>query len=125
MLKHSHPFGYHVSDKCKESIWTDSYGNFANLLPLFISENNDDGFLFERFHVTISSKKHTPKKEINTIHLWTNAFDIFMSIYLAKFSHMSLLLIKYGYNIRAISKQFGFQAAKSYDEHFRQVRNEF
>jgi hypothetical protein len=30
--------------------------------------------------------------------------------------------IKYGSNIKHLAKQFGFQAAKSYDESFRKVR---
>jgi hypothetical protein len=45
-----------------------------------------------------------------------------MSIYLTNQSNSVLDLIKYGNNIRNMAKQFGFQAAKSYDESFRTVR---
>lgn len=121
ILKNSLPLGYHVNDKCKNLIWSDNYINFGNLLPQFIDEDDCNDVLFENSNFTIS-KKQNSKKEIVNIHQWSNAFDIFLSLYIQKFPNLVLSLIKYGYNIRAMSKQFGFQAVKVYDEHFRQVR---
>lgn len=45
-----------------------------------------------------------------------------MSIYYVKYPNSTLGLIKYAYNIRAMSKQFGFHMARSYDETFSRVR---
>ena len=61
-------------------------------------------------------------KQFLSIHQWTAAFDIFMSIYYVKYPNYNLGLIKHAYNIRAMSKQFGFNMARSYDETFRMVR---
>jgi hypothetical protein len=54
---------------------------------------------------------------------WAKAHDIFMSIYLTNQSNSVLDLIKYGNNIRNMAKQFGFQAAKSYDASFGSTEN--
>ena len=61
-------------------------------------------------------------KQFLSIHQWTAAFDIFMSIYYVKYPNYILGLIKHAYNISAMSKQFGFNMARSYDETFRMVR---
>ena len=45
-----------------------------------------------------------------------------MSIYYLKYPNSILALIKYGANIRLMSKQFGFKIAKLYDNVFRRVR---
>ena len=60
-------------------------------------------------------------KQFFSIHQWTAAFDIFMSLFIVKSPESSLGLIKYAYNVRAKSKQFGFPIAKSYDENVRKV----
>jgi hypothetical protein len=49
------------------------------------------------------------------------AFDIIMSMYYAKYPNSILGLIKYAYNIKAMSTQFGFHMTRSYDETFRRV----
>ena len=57
-----------------------------------------------------------------SIHQWTSNYDIFISIYYEKCAHVIVSLIKYGFNMRTMSKQFGFPVAKEYDENFRKVR---
>ncbi|XP_063425335.1 uncharacterized protein LOC134708617 [Mytilus trossulus] len=120
MLRHSIPLDYHVSSKVKSDVWCDNYVNFALLLP----SNNDDtcneSTLFENLNITISNRKSN--KELLSIHQWTNAFDIFMSIYLEKNLRSSIALIKYGFNVRSLCKSLGFQAAEVYDEKFRKIR---
>ncbi|CAG2209039.1 unnamed protein product [Mytilus edulis] len=118
MLKHSIPIYFHVSCKLKDDVWADNYVNFAFLLPSNIEE--DSSTLFENFNITISNRKN--KRELQSIHQWMNAFDIFMSIYLGKSLNSALALVKYGYTIRGLCKSLGFQAAKTYDEKFRRVR---
>ncbi|CAG2244766.1 unnamed protein product [Mytilus edulis] len=115
MLKHSIPIDFHVSCKLKDDVWADNYVNFAFLLPSNIEE--DSSTLFENFNITISNRKN--KRELQSIHQWMNAFDIFMSIYLGKSLNSALALVKYGYTIRGLCKSLGFQAAKTYDEKFR------
>ena len=118
ILKHYLPLDFHVNDKM---IWAEQYIDFACLLPNNQCED-DNNILLETLNVTITGRKNVNKKELLSILQWTNAFDIFMSIYLSKFPDLILALIKYGFNIRSMSKQFGFPAVKIYDENFRRVR---
>jgi len=113
------PLGFNVSDKIKKDIWSDSYVDLVTLSPNF-NEDEDDDVLFKTKSVKISTIAKT--KQFLSIHQWTAAFDIFMSIYYVKYPNSILGLIKYAYNIRAMSKQFGFHMARSYDETFRRVR---
>ena len=93
------------------------YVDFASVLP----SDKDDGdkigeVLFENNNVTISKKKN--KKDMLSIWQWAIAYDICMSTYMTNHLNSVLELIKYGNNIRNMAKQFGFQAAKSYDASF-------
>ncbi|VDI64888.1 Hypothetical predicted protein [Mytilus galloprovincialis] len=120
MLRHSIPLDYHVSSKVKSDVWCDNYVNFALLLPSNIDDTCNESTLFENLNITISNRKSN--KELLSIHQWTNAFDIFMSIYLEKNLRSARALIKYGFNVRSLCKSLGFQAAKVYDEKFRKIR---
>ncbi|XP_052071352.1 uncharacterized protein LOC127709726 [Mytilus californianus] len=120
MLRHTIPLDYHVSNKVKSDVWCDNYVNFALLLPSNIDDTCNESTLFENLNITISNRK--PNKELLSIHQWTNAFDIFMSIYLEKNLRSAKALIKYGFNVRSLCKSLGFQAAKLYDEKFRKIR---
>ncbi|CAG2215629.1 unnamed protein product [Mytilus edulis] len=119
ILQNTLPLGFNVDEKIRRDIWSDSYLDLIKLLPNFNEEENDD-ILFSTKSVEIS--KNANAKQLTNIHLWTAAFDIFMSIHHVKYPHLILSLIKYAYNIRVMSKQFGFLMARSYDEAFRRVR---
>jgi len=121
ILKQSLPLDFHVNNKTRGMIWAEQCIDFTCLLPNNQCED-DNNILLEILNVTITSRKNVNKKELLSIHQWTNAFDICMSIYLSKFPDLILALIKYGLNIRSMSKQFGFQAVKIYDENFRRIR---
>jgi hypothetical protein len=45
-----------------------------------------------------------------------------MSIYISKYPNLALDLIKYGNNIKKLSVDHGFHAAKYHDEEFRKLR---
>lgn len=121
MLNNTLPLGYHVNDATKQKIWNHCYVDFYALLPNFnLDEEDDDDILYKNRRIKIS--KTSKPKELLTMHQWNEAFDIFISIYLLKYPTLALPLIKYGSNIRLMSKQFGFKLAKSYDETFRRVR---
>ncbi|VDI80146.1 Hypothetical predicted protein [Mytilus galloprovincialis] len=119
ILQNTLPLGFNVDEKIRRDIWSDLYLDLIKLLPNFNEEENDD-ILFSTKSVKISTTAKA--KQLTNIHLWTAAFDIFMSIHHVKYPHLILSLIKYAYNIRAMSKQFGFHMARSYDEAFRRVR---
>lgn len=91
----------------------------THLLPNFNNQHEDE-ILFKSKAVKIST--NVKSKHFFSIHQWTTAFDIFMSLFIVKSPESSLGLIKYAYNIRAMSKQFGFTMAKSYDENVRKLR---
>lgn len=121
LLKNSIPLGFNVNEKHRSLICGDMYVDFSSLLPSYKDDEDKVGeVLFENNNVTISNRKN--KKDMFSIWQWANAYDIFMSIYLSNHSNSVLDLIKYGNNIRNMAKQFGFQAARAYDESFRKVR---
>ena len=68
------------------------------------------------------STSHKPSKQLATIHQWTNCFDIFMSIYLLKFTDRVQQILKYANMIRSLSAKVGFEAAHYYDEEFRKLK---
>ncbi|CAC5388025.1 unnamed protein product [Mytilus coruscus] len=84
------------------------------------NEDENDDILVRTKTVKISTTAKA--KQFTNIHQWTAAFDIFMSIHHVKYPNLNLSLIKYAYNITAMSKQFGFHMARSYDEAFCRVR---
>ncbi|VDI72932.1 Hypothetical predicted protein, partial [Mytilus galloprovincialis] len=93
--------------------------DFAALLPQTQST--------EEIHVIATGVKlmttsNSNPKAISSMHQWNNAFDIFLSIYLTKYPHMMLDLIKYGNNMRKLGYESGIQAVKLYDEEFRKLR---
>lgn len=119
LLNNSLPLGFNVSEKARRDIWADNYVDLTHLLPNF-NDQHEDEILFKSQTVKIST--NVKSKQFFSIYQWTAAFDIFMSLFIVKSPESSLGLIKYAYNIRAMSKQFGFPMAKSYDENFRKVR---
>ncbi|CAC5409089.1 unnamed protein product [Mytilus coruscus] len=96
LLKNTLPLGFNVSEKIRKDIMSDSYVDFVTLSPNF-NEDEDDDVLFR--------SKAIP-----------------MSIYYVNHPEHILSLIKYAYNVRAMSKQYGVNMAKAYDETFRKVR---
>lgn len=119
LLNNSLPLGFNISEKTKRDIWADNFVDLTHLLPNF-NDQHEDEILFKSQTVKIST--NVKSKQFFSIYQWTAAFDIFMSLFIVKSRESSLGLIKYAYNIRAMSKQFGFPMAKSYDENFRKVR---
>ncbi|CAG2250747.1 unnamed protein product [Mytilus edulis] len=116
LLRNTLPLGFNVSEKIRKDIMSDSYVDFVTLSPNF-NEDEDNDVLFKSKAVKIST--YAKPKQLFSIHQWTAAFDIYMSIYYVNHQEHILSLIKYAYNVRAMSKQFGFNMAKSYDETFR------
>lgn len=91
----------------------------THLLPIFNYQHEDE-ILFKS--EAVKSSTNVKSKQFFSIHQCTAAFDIVMSLFIAKSPESSLRLITYTYNIRAMSKQFGFTIARSYDKNCRKVR---
>lgn len=116
------PLGYNVSDKVKSGIWANQYVDFDKLQPNYHDESESVQVVSGSNEIKIQTQQKT--KQLYSIHQWTNSFDVFMTIYLQKHKswNTALALIKYGNNIRNMSQNFTFQAAKVYDEEFRKLR---
>lgn len=62
------------------------------------------------------SKPKTP------IQQWTDAFLIYMAIYIEKYLEQAPRLLKYCFFIREMHKMFGNKSWRVYDENFRMLR---
>ena len=119
-ITQSLPLGYNVSEKIKQSIWCEQ---FVELGQLCGPQQPSETIFFQNADASLKiCSGPKPSKILNSIHQWTNCFDIFMSIYLSKFSDRALQLIKYANMIRGMSAKLGFEAARYYDEEFRKLR---
>ncbi|XP_062621178.1 uncharacterized protein LOC134282804 [Saccostrea cucullata] len=120
LVKNALPLAYHVSDKLKNSVFDDVYVDFAALLPHV--KRPDEVHDISSGVKLLTNCHSTPIKTLFNVHQWNNAFDIYMSLYITKYPSLALDLIKYGNNIRKLALDFGFQAARFYDEEFRKLR---
>lgn len=57
-----------------------------------------------------------------SIQQWTDAFLIFMGIFIQKYPEQAPHLLKYCYFIREINKMSGDKDWKIYDENFRMLK---
>lgn len=73
--------------------WFDKYIDLVALLPNF--QDDKDDILYENSSLKISNK--VKSTQLLSILEWSNAFDIFMSIYILKHANWALSLIKYAY----------------------------
>ena len=128
-VKHSLPLGYNVPDRIKNAIMSNQFVDFAALIPGISPVNDHENVLFQSpassIKISTTSKANPRFRELSSILQWANAFDIFSAIYIKKHPLQSTPLLKYGNNIRHISQEFGFNAAKFYDEQFRLLRVSF
>ena len=110
----------------RERIWNNQFVNLT--LKLKGSSELQDycsggGILYQGLNGTIETRPREDKTQIQNISQWTDAFIIFMSVYIVSHSQEAPNLLKYMYNIReAASKRAGF-AWRSYDVQF-QLRQE-
>lgn len=110
--------GLNVSNKTKLKIVSDEYIDLASLLTVSTNLENSDRILQVKNGQILLEPKKTAGK-IDTIDKWTDAFLVFMSIYVQAHPSSATSLIKYMSIVRlgaARTKSLGF---KSYDEQFR------
>lgn len=116
----------HVPLSIREKIWAGGFINLAILLKgtCELDEFCSGGSLCVTSEGTIESRPKECKNKVPNIEKWTDAFIIFMAIYITAHTEEASDLLKYMFNIReAAFKQGGF-AWRAYDEQFR-LRQEF
>ncbi|XP_056001605.1 uncharacterized protein LOC130048632 [Ostrea edulis] len=117
-LTDSVPLGATVSAKVKLKIWNNEFVDLKFLLP----NSTEEPLSIMVKSGKIELQQASTNKNPITIHQWTDAYLIFISIYLQKFPQEASNLLKYMYQIREISKLHGDQAWRNYDESFRKIR---
>ncbi|KAK3104774.1 hypothetical protein FSP39_009871 [Pinctada imbricata] len=110
--------GINVPNKIKLKIVSDEYVDLASLLIKTANTDNSEKILqVKNGQILLQTKKSSDK--IDSIDKWTDAFLVFMSIYVQAHPSSATNLIKYMSNVRLganRTKDLGF---KSYDEQFR------
>jgi hypothetical protein len=108
----------HIPIHLKEKIWSGKYVNFASLLKSdFISSQGSQIVLTEEGYLETRPKGSGEK--IKSIEEWTDAFLIFMDIYIMKNPLASSELLCYMSTIRQAASRRGDFAWRVYDEQFR------
>jgi hypothetical protein len=110
----------HVPMSVKEQICRGEFINLSLLLRGGIESPTDFGA--STLHLSADGRIETRPKEkevISSIDKWTDAFIIYLSIYLRIHVSETAELLQYMFNIREAASKQGGSAWKSYDEQFR------
>jgi hypothetical protein len=108
----------HVAPEICSKIWRNEYINLSCLLKRDVAtEKGSNLTLNEHGMLEIAPK---PSRQIRNIREWTDAFLVFMAIYIKKYPSKSGELLQYIATIReAESRNSSSLCWKSYDENFR------
>jgi hypothetical protein len=110
--------GASVAPAIRGKILSDEY----ICLGLLLTPNQSDEFAVSVSQNALQVKQINKNKGIFSIDQWSQAFSIFMSVYLEKFPNQVQQLLKYSFTIREMAKTFQGYAWRSYDENFRLCR---
>ena len=111
------PLGAAVPIKTKGKIWEDKYIDLSSLL-----QRQGEPLSLNIASASITLQQPAKHKAPLTIHQWTDAFLLFMAVYIEKFPDQAPHLLKYCYFIRDMHKMLGDGSWRLYDEEFRQLR---
>lgn len=106
----------HVSLTIKEKIWNNQFVELQSLLKKSPSENAKQTFQLVNGELIMSTKEDT-SRILEKIEAWSDAFVIFMSIYLERFPNETQNLLQYFHNIRLAAAKFSGWV--NYDRQFR------
>lgn len=112
------PLGAATSHRLKAKIWANQFIDLGLLLQRQedpISLNISSG------SVIVQQGSSKPKLPMS-IQQWTDAFLIFMGIFIEKYPEQAPHLLKYCYFIREMNKMLGDKAWRIYDENFRMLK---
>lgn len=112
------PLGAATSHRLKAKIWANQFIDLGLLLQRQedpISLNISSG------SVIVQQGSSKPKLPMS-IQQWTDAFLIFMGIFIEKYPEQAPHLLKYCYFIREMNKMLGDKAWRIYDVNFRMLK---
>lgn len=111
----------HVPSPLRQKIWANQYINLALLLKgsTELQEFYAGSNLYINEHGVLESKPKVLRDRIPTIERWSDAFLIFMHVYLRKYPEKTLELIQYMTIIRDAASRCQGAGWRIYDEQFR------
>ena len=111
----------HLPKQIIEKIFNQQYTNLAMLLKgsIELPELCSGGTLHINEKGCIESRPKISKQSIRSIDEWTDAFIIFSSVYLNKFTEKNIEILKYMSVIREAATRYPSSAWVSYDQQFR------
>ncbi|XP_062590359.1 uncharacterized protein LOC134251958 isoform X2 [Saccostrea cucullata] len=112
------PLGANVPVRIKNKIWNDQFIDLKCLLPNY----KDQNISIQIENNAIQLNPQSTKQSVMSLHQWTSAFLIFMSIYTEKSPQEHANLLKYCFTVREIGSSNGDGAWRYYDENFRKLR---
>lgn len=108
----------HVQPEMRAKIWRHDYINFAKLIKKYVGLRDEPCQLFNNENEMTESRNKLVRSNSN-IRQCTDAFIIFMSIYLSKHSNCAVELIKFTHVIRDAESNSVGMGWKTYDKQFR------
>ena len=108
------PLHYRVPIKTKEKIWSNEFVELSNL-----QDEVEDGVTIKVKSGEITTTGNARRKFLN-IEQWTDAFNVFASVYRLKYPEQAEQLASYMGIVRKISNEGG--AWYYYDTNFRKIR---
>ena len=112
-----------VSQSLIQEIWDEKYIDFCNLLEK--SDDMEQGLIVKYAEpgepLTLVPPKG--KSQITSIKQWSQAFDIFHSIYSRKYPHQTHNLLTYAATVKDLAAQGGDYLR--YDQEFRRARSHY
>jgi len=111
----------HVPIAIRRQIWSGSYINMALLLKGAMELNDIcSGSIFQiTANGTIEAKAKECKEKVQSIAKWTDAFMIFMAVYLKQHAAKAGEMLQYMALIREAAVRHGDYHWRTYDEQFR------
>ena len=115
--------GVNVPLVTKEKIWK---GEFVPLASMIVDKQTTlatHSWSFQQVGSNlVAQQAQSPKKEIRDIGTWTNAFIIFIWIYIQKHAYRAQELLKYMETIRSYAHGFSNTAWIGYDREFGAIQ---
>lgn len=112
------PLAAPISHRLKAKIWGDQ---FIDLRLLLQRQEEPISLSIATGSITVQHNA-TKNKMPLSIQQWTDAFLIFMAVYLERHQNQASHLLKYCFFIRELQKTLGDKAWITYDESFRQLK---
>ena len=111
----------HVPHQLKVKIWSHKYFNIALLLKgtAELNEMFSGGLLYISPEGKVEAKPRQSKEIIPNIERWSDAFLIFISIYVVRYPGKVQEILKYMSVIRDAASKFSPTCWPTYDEQFR------